>query len=111
MGRKSSVATKEKEERKEWEEKIKQLMEEVKTDLEKKEVECRSLNTKLNSMEKEFNRYKTWSKDETDKYEKHIEDLENRIGEGRRNAESWKRKHDSVQSDLEHVIKDKYSLE
>ena len=56
-------------------------MEEVKTDLEKKEVECRSLNTKLNSMEKEFNRYKTWSKQETDKYEKNIEDLEARIGE------------------------------
>merc|ERR1712211_78919 len=30
---------------------------------------------------------------------------------GRRNAESWKRKHDSVQADLENTIKEKYNLE
>ena len=43
------------------------LIEELKTDLEKKQVECRTLNTKLTSMEKEFNRYNhgryiLWSK-------------------------------------------------
>ena len=30
--------------------------------------------------------------------------------QGRRNAESWRRKHDSVQNDLESVIKEKYAL-
>merc|ERR1711936_184867 len=137
--RKSSVATQEKAEKKEWEEKMEKLkiqfdkaaveskknitklteenaksaalIEELKTDLEKKQVECRTLNTKLNSMEKEFNRYKTWSKGETDKYEKTIEELEQKLGEGRRSAESWKRKHDSIQSDLESVIKEKYNLQ
>merc|ERR1712228_197244 len=137
--RKSSVATQEKAEKKEWEEKMEKLkiqfdkaaveskkninklteentksaalIEELKTDLEKKQVECRTLSTKLNSMEKEFNRYKGWSKGETEKYEKTIEELEQKLGEGRRSAESWKRKHDSVQSDLESVIKEKYSLQ
>jgi len=137
--RKSSVATQEKAEKKEWEEKMEKLkiqfdkaaveskknitklteentkstalIEELKTDLEKKQVECRTLNTKLTSMEKEFNRYKTWSKGETDKYEKTIEELEQKLGEGRRSAESWKRKHDSVQTDLESVIKEKYNLQ
>jgi len=137
--RKSSVATQEKAEKKEWEEKMEKLkiqfdkaaveskknitklteentksaalIDEIKTDLEKKQVECRTLNTKLNSMEKEFTRYKTWSKGETDKYEKTIEELEQKLGEGRRSAESWKRKHDSVQSDLESVIKEKYNLQ
>ena len=32
-------------------------------------------------MEKEFTRYKTWSKGETDKYEKTIEELEQKLGE------------------------------
>merc|ERR1711892_1235533 len=137
--RKSSVATQDKAEKKEWEEKMEKLkiqfdkaaveskknitklteensksatlIEEIKTDLEKKQVECRTLNTKLTSMDKEFNRYKTWSKGETDKYEKTIEELEQKLGEGRRSAESWKRKHDSVQSDLESVIKEKYNLQ
>jgi len=137
--RKSSVATQEKVEKKEWEEKMEKLkiqfdkaaveskknitklteentksaalIEEIKTDLEKKQVECRTLNTKLTSMEKEFTRYKTWSKGETDKYEKTIEELEQKLGEGRRSAESWKRKHDSVQNDLESVIKEKYNLQ
>merc|ERR1711915_942773 len=76
-----------------------------------KQVECRTLSTKLNSMEKEFSRYKGWSKGETEKYEKTIEELEQKLGEGRRSAESWKRKHDSVQSDLESGIKEKYSLQ
>merc|ERR1712123_37277 len=137
--RKSSVATQDKAEKKEWEEKMEKLkiqfdkaaveskknitklteensksatlIEEIKTDLEKKQVECRTLNTKLTSMDKEFNRYKTWSKGETDKYEKTIEELEQKLGEGRRSAESWKRKHDSVQNDLESVIKEKYNLQ
>lgn len=137
--RKSSVATQEKVEKKEWEEKMEKLkiqfdkaaveskknitklteentksaafIEEIKTDLEKKQVECRTLNTKLTSMDKEFTRYKTWSKGETDKYEKTIEELEQKLGEGRRSAESWKRKHDSVQNDLESVIKEKYNLQ
>ena len=107
--RKSSVATQEKVEKKEWEEKMEKLkiqfdkaaveskrnitklteentksaafIEEIKTDLEKKQVECRTLNTKLTSMDKEFTRYKTWSKGETDKYEKTIEELEQKLGE------------------------------
>jgi chromosome segregation ATPase len=107
--RKTSVATREKEEKKEWEEKMEKLkiqfdraaveskrtmtrledenvklktyIEEVKSDLEKKEVECRTLNTKLSSLEKEFNRYKTWAKAETDKYETTIEEMEARISE------------------------------
>lgn len=136
--RKSSVATREKEEKKEWEEKMEKLkiqfdraaveskktmtrleeensklkgyIEEVKTDLEKKEVECRTLNTKLTSLEKEFTRYKTWAKAEADKCETTVEEMEARISEGRRNAESWRRKHDSVQNDLEAVIKEKYAL-
>ena len=57
------------------------LLEEIKTDLEKKEVECRTLNTKLTSMEKEFNRYKAWAKTESDKYEATIEDMETKISE------------------------------
>merc|ERR1719188_732476 len=86
------------------------LIEELKIDLEKKQVECRGLNTKLSSMEKEFTRYKNWAKEQSDSYEKTIEELETKIGEARRNTESWKRKHDSVQSDLENTIKEKYKL-
>ena len=109
--RKTSVATQENEKKKEWEEKIEKLrtqfdkaaveskkninkltdenskyvteLEEIKTDLEKKAVETRTLTTKLNSMEKEFNRYKTWSKSESEKYEKHIEEIEQKLGEVR----------------------------
>ena len=109
--RKSSVATQEKEQKKEWEERMDKLrtqfdkaaveskkninklteenskyateIEEIKTDLEKKAVETRTLTTKLNSMEKEFNRYKTWSKGESDNYEKHIEEIEQKLGEVR----------------------------
>ena len=109
--RKTSVATQENEKKKEWEEKIEKLrtqfdkaaveskkninkltdenskyvteLEEIKTDLEKKAVETRTLTTKLNSMEKEFNRYKTWSKSESEKYEKHIEEIEQELGEVR----------------------------
>ena len=112
--RKSSVATQEKEQKKEWEEKMDKLrtqfdkaaveskkninkltdenskyaseIEEIKTDLEKKAVETRTLTTKLNSMEKEFNRYKTWSKGETESYEKHIEEIEQKLGEVRENV-------------------------
>ena len=58
-------------------------IEEVRTDLEKKAVETRTLTTKLASMEKEFTRYKTWSKSESDKYEKHIEEIEQKLGEVR----------------------------
>ena len=107
--RKTSVATQENEKKKEWEEKIEKLrtqfdkaaveskkninklteennrysseIEEIRTDLEKKAVETRTLTTKLNSMEKEFNRYKTWSKEESNKYEKHIEEIEQKLGE------------------------------
>merc|ERR1712037_656843 len=43
--------------------------------------------------------------------EKTMEEMEGKISEGRRNAESWKRKHDSVQADLESTIKEKYNLE
>ena len=109
--RKSSVATQEKEQKKEWEERMDKLrtqfdkaaveskkninklteenskfaaeVEEIKTDLEKKAVETRTLTTKLNSMEKEFTRYKTWSKGETENYEKHIEEIEQKLGEVR----------------------------
>ena len=109
--RKTSVATQEKEQKKEWEEKIEKLrtqfdkaaveskkninklteentkfsaeIEELKTDLEKKAVEARTLTTKLNSMDKEFKRYKEWSKTESDKYEKHIEEIEQKLGEVR----------------------------
>ena len=109
--RKTSVATQEKEQKKEWEEKIEKLrtqfdkaaveskkninklteenarytteLDEVRTDLEKKAVETRTLTTKLNSMEKEFNRYKGWSKTESEKYEKHIEEIEQKLGEVR----------------------------
>ena len=109
--RKSSVATQEKEQKKEWEERIEKLktqfdkaaveskkninklteentrysteIEEIRTDLEKKAVETRTLTTKLASMEKEFTRYKTWSKSESDKYEKHIEEIEQKLGEVR----------------------------
>ena len=68
-------------------------------------------------MEKEFTRYKAQSKEEIDRNEKTMEEMEGKISEvrvvqlrsmdvhflqcdfsqGRRNAESWKRKHDSVQ--------------
>ena len=58
-------------------------IEELKTDLEKKAVEARTLTTKLNSMEKEFNRYKAWSKTESEKYEKHIEEIGEKLGEVR----------------------------
>ena len=34
-------------------------------------------------MEKEFTRYKTWSKGESEKYEKHIEEIEQKLGEVR----------------------------
>jgi len=136
--RKSSVATQSKEVKLEYEEKVKKLktqfdkaaveskkninslteentkastlIEELKIDLEKKQVECRGLNTKLSSMEKEFTRYKNWSKEQSDTYEKQIDDVESKIGEARRNTESWKRKHDSVQTDLENTIKEKYKL-
>merc|ERR1712080_256647 len=127
--RKSSVATPQKEEKREWEEKLEKakiqfdkaavegkknmarleeennrvgaLLEEVKAQLEKKEVECRGLNTKLTSMDKEFKRYKAWAKDESDKYEATIEQMEGRVSEGRRNMEQWKRKYDNIVSDLE----------
>jgi len=107
--RKTSVATREKEEKKEWEErmeklkiqfdraaveskktmsrleeengKLKTYLEEVRTDLEKKEVECRTFNTKLTSLEKEFNRYKTWAKAEADKCETTMEEMEAKISE------------------------------
>jgi chromosome segregation ATPase len=107
--RKTSVASREKEEKKEWEErmeklkiqfdraaveskktmgrleeengKLKTYIEEVKTDLEKKEVECRTFNTKLTSLDKEFNRYKIWSKGEADKCEATIEEMDARISE------------------------------
>ena len=121
-------------------------------------------------MEKEFARYKAQSKEEIDRNEKTMEEMEGKISEvgalkwkqvmwpvknlsletnplglrinvaiwgihqnfpqGRRNAESWKRKHDSVQvrvliegtcesiwhvthlqTDLESTIKEKYNLE
>ena len=115
--RKSSVATQEKEQKKEWEERMDKLrtqfdkaaveskkninklteenskfvteIEEIKTDLEKKAVETRTLTTKLNSMEKEFTRYKTWSKGETENYEKHIEEIEQKLGEVRYLVASW----------------------
>merc|ERR1712200_3877 len=137
--RKSSVATQEKAEKKEWEERMDKLklqfdkaaveskkninklqeentkangmIEDIKTDLEKKQVECRTLTNKLNLMEKEFTRYKAQSKEEIDRNEKTMEEMEGKISEGRRNAESWKRKHDSVQADLESTIKEKYNLE
>merc|ERR1712130_326331 len=123
--RKSSVATQEKAEKKEWEERMEKLklqfdkaaveskkninklqeentkangmIEEIRTGLEKKQVECRTLTNKLNLMEKEFTRYKAQSKEEIDRNEKTMEEMEGKISEGRRNAESWKRKHDSVQ--------------
>merc|ERR1712037_70512 len=137
--RKSSVATQEKAEKKEWEERMEKLklqfdkaaveskkninklqeentkangmIEEIRTDLEKKQVECRTLTNKLNLMEKEFTRYKAQSKEEIERNEKTMEEMEGKISEGRRNAESWKRKHDSVQADLESTIKEKYNLE
>merc|ERR1712173_255873 len=87
------------------------MIEDIKTDLEKKQVECRTLTNKLNLMEKEFTRYKAQSKEEIDRNEKTMEEMEGKISEGRRNAESWKRKHDSVQADLESTIKEKYQLE
>merc|ERR1712173_40304 len=87
------------------------MIEDIKTDLEKKQVECRTLTNKLNLMEKEFTRYKAQSKEEIDRNEKTMEEMEGKISEGRRNAESWKRKHDSVQADLESTIKEKYNLE
>merc|ERR1712113_368126 len=87
------------------------MIEEIRTDLEKKQVECRTLTNKLNLMEKEFTRYKAQSKEEIDRNEKTMEEMEGKISEGRRNAESWKRKHDSVQADLESTIKEKYNLE
>ena len=111
--RKSSVATQEKEQKKEWEEKMEKLkiqfdkaaveskkninklteenskysteIEEIKTDLEKKAVECRTLTTKLNSMDKEFNRYKTYAKNESEKYEKTIDEIEQKLGEVSKN--------------------------
>ena len=46
-------------------------------------METRTLTTKLSSMEKEFTRYKTWSKGESEKYEKHIEEIEQKLGEVR----------------------------
>merc|ERR1712226_146678 len=137
--RKSSVASQEKADKKEWEERMEKLklqfdkaaveskkninklqeentkangmIEEIRTDLEKKQVECRTLTNKLNLMEKEFTRYKAQSKEEIDRNEKTMEEMEGKISEGRRNAESWKRKHDSVQTDLESTIKEKYNLE
>lgn len=137
--RKSSVATQDKAEKKEWEERMEKLklqfdkaaveskkninklteentkanglIEELQTDLEKKQVECRTLTTKLNSMEKEFARYKAQAKEEISRNEKTMEDMEAKISEGRRSAESWKRKHDTVQADLESTIKEKYSLQ
>merc|ERR1712032_730621 len=102
--RKSSVATQEKAENT----KANGMIEEIRTDLEKKQVECRTLTNKLNLMEKEFTRYKAQSKEEIDRNEKTMEEMEGKISEGRRNAESWKRKHDSVQADLESTIKEKY---
>ena len=126
--RKSSVATQEKAEKKEWEERMEKLklqfdkaaveskkninklqeentkangmIEEIRTDLEKKQVcekqinfqhfsqhlillqvECRTLTNKLNLMEKEFTRYKAQSKEEIDRNEKTMEEMEGKISE------------------------------
>ena len=125
--RKSSVATQEKAEKKEWEERMDKLklqfdkaaveskkninklqeentkangmIEDIKTDLEKKQVcmldifssfqqlllqvECRTLTNKLNLMEKEFTRYKAQSKEEIDRNEKTMEEMEGKISEVR----------------------------
>jgi chromosome segregation ATPase len=136
--RKTSVASQKNEEKKEWEEKLEKakiqfdrasvegkknmarleeennkataFIEDVKTQLEKKEVECRGLNTKLGSMDKEFKRYKTWAQEKSETYEKTIEDMEGRVSEGRRNMEQWKRKHDNIVNDLESANKFKDSL-
>merc|ERR1711936_1224231 len=110
--RKSSVASQEKADKKEWEERMEKLklqfdkatveskkninklqeentkangmIEEIRTDLEKKQVECRTLTNKLNLMEKEFTRYKAQSKEEIERNEKTMEEMEGKISEGRR---------------------------
>ena len=45
------------------------------------QVECRTLTNKLNLMEKEFTRYKAQSKEEIDRNEKTMEEMEGKISE------------------------------
>ena len=47
------------------------------------QVECRTLTNKLNLMEKEFTRYKAQSKEEIDRNEKTMEEMEGKISEVR----------------------------
>ena len=57
------------------------------------QVECRTLTNKLGSMEKEFLRYKTQSKEEIERNEATIEDMETKISEVSQNNSQPKIHH------------------
>jgi len=78
--------------------------------LDKKDEDLRNLNKKAQLLEKDLNKYKLMSKTDTDKHEKDLEVVEEKLTDARRNIDTIKKKLEQTESDLRKANGDKQTL-
>lgn len=78
--------------------------------MDKKDEDLRNLNKKAQLLEKDLNKYKLMSKTDTDKHEKDLEVVEEKLTDARRNIDTIKKKLEQTESDLRKANGDKQTL-